>query len=321
MPHLSGGFGFEEAWLRKGLKEFVADNKLFNNANMEKARTLLGMGPYQIKDLKDWLIAANLVNTDKKNFVASPLALLFYKYDREFSEDGTFWIIHNFISLNSNITKSRIWFYYWYVNEFISDKFTREDLYNSILLSLRDTTKKIADKFYISPLRNTMKETRLGKSFGIMVEDGTNQFKRIEPPEDKLDPIIVAYITVDWAKRNERNSANLTELTGSKESPGKILHLSTRRYCEYLDKIQAMFNKEILWVSYTAGLNSVAFEKNINPLDILKAYYIKKRDEISTLDAYYKAKDEIFDPIFRITKTNNGEALKIANETGNKEND
>ena len=51
--------------------------------------------------------------------------------------------------------------------------------------------------------------------------------------------------------------------------------------------------KEILWVSYTAGLNSVAFERNINPLDILKAYYIKKRDEISALDAYRKAKEEV----------------------------
>ncbi|MDR4506775.1 MAG: DUF4007 family protein [Candidatus Brocadiaceae bacterium] len=100
-----------------------------------------------------------------------------------------------------------------------------------------------------------------GEKIFTTAEDGTNQFRRIEPPEDRLDSIMVAYITLDWAKRNERNSANLTELTGLKESPGKILHLSIRRYSEYLDKIQAMFNKEILWVSYTAGLNSVAFEK------------------------------------------------------------
>ena len=38
---------------------------------------------------------------------------------------------------------------------------------------------------------------------------------------------------------------------------------------------------------------SVAFEKDINPLDLLKAYYIKKRDEISALDAYRKAKEEV----------------------------
>lgn len=48
-----------------------------------------------------------------------------------------------------------------------------------------------------------------------------------------------------------------------------------------------------LWVSYTAGLNSVSFEKNINPLDILKTYYIKKRDEINVLDAYHRAKEEV----------------------------
>ena len=41
------------------------------------------------------------------------------------------------------------------------------------------------------------------------------------------------------------------------------------------------------------ALISVAFEKDINPLDLLKAYYIKKRDEISALDAYRKAKEEV----------------------------
>ena len=42
-----------------------------------------------------------------------------------------------------------------------------------------------------------------------------------------------------------------------------------RRY-EESDRILI---KEVL---LTAGLNSVAFEKDINPLDLLKAYYIKK---------------------------------------------
>ncbi len=59
-----------------------------------------------------------------------------------------------------------------------------------------------------------------------------------------------------------------------------------RRY-EESDRILI---KEVL---LTAGLNSVAFEKDINPLDLLKAYYIKKRDEISALDAYRKAKEEV----------------------------
>ena len=37
----------------------------------------------------------------------------------------------------------------------------------------------------------------------------------------------------------------------------------------------------------------MAFEKDTNPLDLLKAYYIKKRDEIIALDAYYKAKEDV----------------------------
>lgn len=291
MPHLSGGFGFEESWLRKGLKEIFTDSTLFNKRNIEKAQMLLGLGTHQIKDLKDWLIGTNLVHEVKKDLILTSLGLVVYKYDREFSEDGTFWAIHYSLSLRRNFSIEKVWFYYYYVNEFTHDNFHKDVLFESI--TKQDiTTDKIVRRFFISPLLQTMRKTRLGKSFGIMIEDAPNQFRRIEPPEDKLDPIIVAYITMDWAKRNDRSSANLIELTTLKCSPGKILHLSVQRYSEYLDKIQAMFNKEILWVSYTAGLNSVSFEKSVNPLDILKTYYIKKRDEISALEAYHKAQEE-----------------------------
>ena len=291
MPHLSGGFGFEESWLRKGLKEFIADNTIFSNNSLGKAQLLLGLGTQQIKDLKDWLIATNLLRNVQKIPVISAIGEIFYKYDKEFSEDGTFWVIHNYLSLNGDIKENRVWFYYWYINEFTIDKFSREDFYNGIKL-LQNTSDKIINTFFILPLLQTMRKTRLGKSFGIMIEDNQNQFRRIEPPEDKLDPIIVAFITMEWAKKNNRSSANLLELTNLKCSPGKILHLSSRKYSEYLDKIQAMFNKEVLWVSYTAGLNSVAFEKDLDPLNILKAYYIKKRNEISPLEAYQKAKED-----------------------------
>ena len=293
MPHLNGGFGFEESWLRKGLKEYITDNSIFNVSQLEKAQMLLELGTHQIKDLKDWLIAANLLFVPKKNLILSPIGSIIFNYDKEFSEDGTFWIIHNYLSLNVNIKHDRLWVYYWYVNEFENEIFSNDDLLNGIL-RYQTTTDKIVKRFFITPLLQTFRKSRLGKSFGMLLEDMPNQFKRIEPPEDKLDPVIVAYITMDWAKKNERSSANLLELTTLKCSPGKTLHLSSSRYAEYLDKIQAIFNKEILWVSYTAGLNSVSFEKDINPLDILKAYYIKKSDEISPIDSYYKAKKESY---------------------------
>ena len=293
MPHLNGGFGFEESWLRKGLKEYITDNSIFNVSQLEKAQMLLELGTHQIKDLKDWLIAANLLFVEKKNLILSPIGSIIFNYDKEFSEDGTFWIIHNYLSLNVNIKHDRLWVYYWYVNEFENEIFSNDDLLNGIL-RYQTTTDKIVKRFFITPLLQTFRKSRLGKSFGMLLEDMPNQFKRIEPPEDKLDPVIVAYITMDWAKKNERSSANLLELTTLKCSPGKTLHLSSSRYAEYLDKIQAIFNKEILWVSYTAGLNSVSFEKDINPLDILKAYYIKKSDEISPIDSYYKAKKESY---------------------------
>ena len=289
MALLSGTFGIEETWLRKGMKEVSSNPAIFARNNRLLAQKELGMGNKQIDALKDWLAAANLLSMGEKIGLLKPSTVgeVIVKYDSTFSENGTFWLIHYFLSQNTD----RLWFYYWYVNEFDADIFSRNDL-EAGLSNYKATSEKIIKDFCLLPLLQTMRKTRLGKSFGIMMEESPNQFRRIEPPEDKLDPMIVSYITADWAKRNDRSSANLVELVSLKGSPGKILHLSPRRYSEYLDKIQSMFNKEVLWVSYTAGLNSVVFEQKVNPLDLLKAYYIKIRDEINPLDAHYRAMEE-----------------------------
>lgn len=285
------GFGLQEQWLRKGLKQIIKDPTIFVKYNEENAQIEMGMGNRQIKVLKDWLISAGLVTKCKGKELPklSDMGKVISEYDIDFAEDGTFWAVHNYFSQDND----KLLFYSWYINEFELITFYRDDL-KSGLSQYIDTTIGNIEGHCLSPLLQTMRKTRLGKSFGIMIEDAPNQFRRTEPPEDKLDPIIVAYITIDWAKRNDRSSANLLELTTLKCSPGKILHLSSSRYVEYLDKIQAIFNKEILWVSYTAGLNSVSFEKNIKPLDILKAYYIKKRDDMSPIDSYYRAKKESY---------------------------
>lgn len=286
----AGGFGIDELWIRRGIKYVKKTPAIFNKDSKDDAMQLMGLGSVQVAALKDWLLETNLLNKSSSGYVLSDIGNIIYKYDIDFSEDATLWLLH--YNLASKEGKS--WFYYWYINEFEVDRFNRDDIKNG-LFNYKDYAINHIEKYSMAPLLQTMRKTRLGKSFGIMIEDAPNQFRRTEPPEDKLDPIIVAYITMDWAKRNDRSSANLIELTTLKCSPGKILHLSSSRYAEYLDKIQALFNKEILWVSYTAGLNSVSFEKTVNPFDLLKAYYIKKRDEISPFDAYQKAKEISFE--------------------------
>lgn len=283
----AGGFGMDELWIRRGIKYVKKRPTIFNKDSKEEAMQLTGLGSVQVDALKDWLLEANLIIKNNSGYILSDIGEYIYIYDIDLSEDATLWLLH--YNLASKEGKS--WFYYWYINELEADRFSRDDIKNG-LFNYKEYAINHIEKYSMAPLLQTMRKTRLGKSFGMLLEDAPNQFKRTEPPEDKLDPIIVAYITMDWAKRNDRSSANLLELTTLKCSPGKILHLSSSRYIEYLDKIQAIFNKEILWVSYTAGLNSVSFEKNIKPLDILKAYYIKKRDDISLIDSYHRAKKE-----------------------------
>lgn len=285
----AGGFGIDESWLRIGLKFTAKNPNIFNKDSKEEAMLSLGLGNVQIEALRDWLIEARIIENKGSSYRLTDIGKVIHEFDPDISEDATLWIIHYHLALK----EGKAWFYHWYINEFEIDNFNRVDLKNG-LSAYKPYAINHIEKYALAPLLQTMRKTRIGKSFGIMIEDTQNKFKRIEPKEDRLDPIIVAYMTIDWAKRNDRISANLLELTNSKGSPGKILHLSTKRYSDYLDKIQSMFNKEIFWVSYTAGLNSVAFEKNIDQFDILKTYYIRKLNELNPLDAFHKAQKGSF---------------------------
>jgi hypothetical protein len=89
----------------------------------------------------------------------------------------------------------------------------------------------------------------------------------------------------DWADINSRLTMNTAEFFAY-GSVACLMAMEEEQFNSYLHKIQDRYSKKVLWVSWTAGLNSVAFEKCIPSLALLRAYYIEHqmgRDPLSSL--------------------------------------
>lgn len=70
--------------------------------------------------------------------------------------------------------------------------------------------------------------------------------------------------------------------------PARSLILDSWALDEFLDKIQDRYLKRVLWVSRTAGLNSVTFANDFPPLALLNAYYLEHVTGVEPIEALLK---------------------------------
>jgi len=268
---LSEGFGFEERWLRAVVREVPKREDIFQSGQLGNAQYVLGgLGNCQVKALRDWSRAMSLVEIGSQSKAClTRLGSLLAEYDPSLEEDGTWWIIHAKLSFSTD----DIWFYSYYVNDFQATKFTRSDL-RSGMLAFRSDSASYIEKKCLFPLLHTMSATRLGNAFGVLRQLDRDVFERSEPEDVRLAASVVGFVILDWMNARARTTVGVEELM-MPGRPGRWLGLSRRRMDRYLDVIQDAYNKAVLWVSRTAGLNSVATAPEVPPLALLRAYFIE----------------------------------------------
>jgi len=293
-------FGIREKWLRLLIKVLPNNPTLFNNltnmANMEEAQYLLGgMGNKQVPAVKDWGVGIGLIEKDADaNYVLSPLGKLIAKYDPQLEEYGTYWAIHYNLCVNSQKPQfsekgTDLWFYSKYANSFGAGTFARSELKAS-LKEYKNAAKEYSDttieKMCLAPLLDTMSNTKLGDELGLLTlaDEVKNTYERRTPEDSTLHPAILAYMLYDWSLFNSRLTVNTAEFFGY-GSVARLLALDEQQFNSMLNKIQDRYSRKVLWVSWTAGLNSVAFEQNLSPLGILQAYYLEHQTGTDPLRA------------------------------------
>jgi hypothetical protein len=206
-------------------------------------------------------------------------------------EDGIWWLLHYHLAkLNSPA-----WFYSYYCNEFSQDNFSREDFEKALRTHWdnnheKPMTDSVFHKLIFSPLKQVFEGTRLGDAFGFwLTDDDSNYLRQTEnaPPPPKA---ILGYALLDWAMEQQRQSVHLEKLleTGG---IGHIFRLKREEFDSLLVDIGEYYQKQVAWISHTAGLNSVSL-MDCPPLAMVSAYY-HELDGEDPMDALAMGKNEV----------------------------
>lgn len=265
-------FGFEETWFRLIIKKINDHPDLFLPSAVEKAQTVLRIGKLKVGAARVWAESAGILQKEKQRFSLTPLGRLIARHDPDMDDDGIWWALHyNLARLDSSA-----WFYAVYFNEFAQDNFDRAILEKC----LRDwwdkdrekpMTDSTFEKLIFSPLKQVFDGTRLGNDFGFFTTHENGGFQRQPTGYRETPPAIVAYTLLAWAQQHKRQSVYLEKLLDP-WGVGRILRLDRQGLDRLLVEIGDRYEKQVAWISHTAGLNSVSI-MDIQPLALISAHY------------------------------------------------
>jgi len=265
-------FGFEETWFRLIIKNIPNHPELFLPKNVEEAQTILRVGKLKVGAARAWAESAEIICKKQGQFFLTPLGRIIARHDPELEENGIWWAIHyNLARINSPA-----WFYSFYFNEFNVDSFSREE-FEKAVREFWDTShdKPMADsvfhKLIFSPFKQVFENTRLGDEFGFWMTDQENNYLCNTQSAPPLPRTILAYALLDWSVQQQRQSVHFEKLL-EPGGVGKIFKLDRDALDTLLIDIGEQYEKQVAWISHTAGLNSVSV-MDCPPLALVAAYY------------------------------------------------
>lgn len=266
-------FGFEEAWFRLIIKKLPDNPDLFLPKAVEKAQTILRVGKLKVGAARAWAESAGIVYKKKGNFVLTTLGKIIALHDPDLEEDGIWWVFH----YNLARADSPAWFYSFYFNDFVApDKFSRDEFEREVRAYWdnnheKPMTDSVFHKLIFSPFKQVFEGTRLGDEFGFWVTDEDGNYLRRSQNSPPLPRAILAYALLDWGIRQQRQSVHLEKLL-EPGGIGKIFRLKRDVFDSLLIDIGEHYQKQVGWISHTAGLNSVSIME-FPPLALISAYY------------------------------------------------
>ena len=272
-------FGFEEVWFRLIIKKIPDHPDLFLPASVEKAQDILRIGKLKVGAARAWAEAAGIICKQKGKFLLTPLGRLIARHDEYLEEDGIWWVIHYNLARQG----SDAWFYSFYLNEFTPDTFHRDDFEQAIrehwdASHEKSMTDSVYKKLVYPPFKQLLlgtedsKGTRLGSKFGLLTEaEEKDTFTRASFTAVPVPKAVFCFALLDWSLQEKRTSVHLEKLL-EPGGVGRIFRLERETLDSLLVTAGEEYQKEVCWISHTAGLNSVSIMQ-LPPLALVSAYY------------------------------------------------
>ncbi len=133
-------FYLREGWLKKGLFEVQKNPEIFQANNLTKAIDSLGIGSIMVTALKYWLLYFELIEKDSDyKYRITKSAKMILAMDKFLNKNGTLWLLHL-----GSCDNSSIWTMMFQEMEIA--KFSKEQVFDRVIIRLKEDDKKFADK-------------------------------------------------------------------------------------------------------------------------------------------------------------------------------
>lgn len=261
-------FGFERDWFSKALRVLEDNADIFQKSRRADAQFFLGLGTRQVLACEYWLEKAGLIIRKDGSAVLSDFGKLIREFDATL-EDKTTWIsMHHMLCRDRDGAST-----YWIGFRKLPTTFSREELSSQLKAEFpgkRERTYSDAISVFLAILNRT----EIGKS--LFATTDKDYIRKTTDP-NILESANLAFCLIDWAMYCGLRTASFSFIL-SEDGPARPFSLTAEGLARHLDSIQDRYAKRVLWVSRTAGLDSVSFDAEClaHPMALLRACYLER---------------------------------------------
>lgn len=276
-------FHIRRGWIYKGLTKVNANEEVF----IEKSSALtdeFGIGTNMVAALKYWLEALNLVRKVRRGnqtiYRLTEIAEMILRKDPYLEEIETWELLH--YSLATNEDQATTW--YWFFNEYKGNKFSKDNLVNSLNEYILNTyQKEVAERSInddISCLLNTY-ISKPGKTPEDNIESPFAELELItfvnsrngkhiytKTHKNSINIYLAYYILVNLS--NGKNNIEIKKIIESPKSIGNIFNLNDYEVMDLMDSLQ---NEGLIKTVRTGGLDYITLSDINSPIDKLEKIY------------------------------------------------
>ncbi|UEL46429.1 DUF4007 family protein [Terrisporobacter hibernicus] len=276
-------FHIRRGWIYKGLTKVNANEEVF----IEKSSALtdeFGIGTNMVAALKYWLEALNLVRKVRRGnqtiYRLTEIAEMILRKDPYLEEIETWELLH--YSLATNEDQATTW--YWFFNEYKGNKFSKDNLVNSLNEYILNTyQKEVAERSInddISCLLNTYiskpgktPEDNIESPFAELelitfVNSRNGKYIYTKTHKNSINIYLAYYILVNLS--NGKNNIEIKKIIESPKSIGNIFNLNDYEVMDLMDSLQ---NEGLIKTVRTGGLDYITLSDINSPIDKLEKIY------------------------------------------------
>ena len=264
-------------WITKGLVSFSANNQIFTPANIEEGIKILGLGINMIKSLRHWMQVLCLIEKSS----LTELGQIILDKDPYLENNDTLWLLHWNIVKN----KEKATLYNFFFNNIYPNKFTKEQIFNQVVLWLENNNIKLSqttiksdiDVFVKMYKSNDSKDLNLNlfSELKLITEQAPGIYTLNINTVTNISDNAFIYVFLDYIdtlNNTISESISVDDIQRGKFSLQKSLCLGENILYNKIHRLEQLTDGKLSY-SEASGIRQIYIDSSLNKTDLLYKIY------------------------------------------------